>query len=226
MHFIHTDAPEGSQALLDDLCTRLRTEQRTLWLVPGGSNIPIVAAVMHRIPEGLTHSLTVLLTDERYGDVNHPDSNAYQLQQAGFDPKQGTFLPVLTGSSLAATVTAYEQTVKDQFAANEIFIGQSGIGADGHIAGILPNSPAAREEHALVYGYATDTYTRITLTFPALRRLSLAYSFVYGDTKHQTLEQLRDQTLPLITQPSQILKYIPQAYVYNDQVDTKKRSRG
>ena len=226
VHFIHADASEGRHALLGDLCERLRSGQRTLWLVPGGSNIPIVAAVMRQIPDELTPLLTVLLTDERYGDVGHPDSNAHQLRQAGFDPKQGTFLPVLTGADLAPTVAAYERTIQEQFAANDVYIGQSGIGADGHIAGILPDSPAAHEEQAFVYGYPTGSYTRITLTFPALRRLSSAYCFVYGDTKRQALTQLQSQDLPLTVQPSQILKYIPQAYVYNDQVDPQKRSRG
>ncbi len=213
---IHADAAAASQSLRANLIQSLQAGEPVLWLVPGGSNIPITAAVMAQIPDELTPRLTIMLTDERYGAVGHPDSNALQLQQAGFNPKKGAFFPALTGATLEETVRAYAETAQTQFAKHHIILGQFGIGADGHIAGILPGSPAATEQRAWVAGYHALSYTRITLTFPALYHLSAAYAFVYGEAKREALKRLETE-LPLHIQPAQILKAIPKAYLYTDQ---------
>lgn len=213
---IHADASTASQSLRTNLLQPLQEGKAVLWLVPGGSNIPISVAVMAGIPENLTSQLTIMLTDERYGTVGHADSNTFQLHQAGFDPKKATFLPVLTGAALEETVRAYTEIAQTQFASHQIIVGQFGIGADGHIAGILPGSPAATEQHAWVCGYHALNYTRITLTFPALYHLSAAYAFVYGEAKREALRRLETE-LPLHIQPAQILKAIPKAYLYTDQ---------
>lgn len=187
-----------------------------LWLIPGGSNIPIAVAIMAQLPDELTAKLTIMLTDERYGPIDHPDSNAFQLRQAGFNPKHARFLPILTGATLEDTTRAYAQAAQEHFAKNAVVIGQFGIGADGHIAGILPGSPAATEQHAWTCGYHALNFTRVTLTFPALYRVAIAYAFVYGEAKREALKQL-DSELPLKVQPAQILKGIPKAYLYTDQ---------
>jgi 6-phosphogluconolactonase/glucosamine-6-phosphate isomerase/deaminase len=214
---IHADAPTASLSLRASLIQALQEGKPVLWLIPGGSNIPITTAIMSQLPDDLTTNLTVLLTDERYGPVGHADSNAFQLQQAGFNPKKGTFLPVLTGASLEDTIRAYDQAAQEHFAKNALVIGQFGIGADGHIAGILPGSPAATEQHAWATGYRTPSFTRVTLTFPALYRVNVAYTFAYGETKREALKRLETNELPLQVQPAQILKAIPKAYLYTDQ---------
>jgi 6-phosphogluconolactonase/glucosamine-6-phosphate isomerase/deaminase len=84
-----------------------------------------------------------MLSDERYGPVGHPDSNAAALDLAGFAPMQANVIPILVaGLDLAATRENYQAAALAAFQKAEIVIGQFGIGSDGHIAGILPNSPA------------------------------------------------------------------------------------
>jgi 6-phosphogluconolactonase/glucosamine-6-phosphate isomerase/deaminase len=160
-----------------------------------------------------------MLTDERYGPVGHPDSNARQLADIGFDPKHALFIPVLTGGTPNETVCAYRVAAREQLAAKDVAIGQFGIGTDGHIAGILPGSSAAAEKHELAVGYQTPEFLRISLTAPAIRQLDMAYALVYGATKREALTRLHDHELPIEQQPAQILKAIPEAYVYNDQVE-------
>jgi len=50
-----------------------------LWLVPGGSNIPIAVEAMDMIRKEMSglslKYLTITLSDERYGSVGHKDSN-------------------------------------------------------------------------------------------------------------------------------------------------------
>ena len=164
-------------------------------------------------------NLTLMLSDERYGASSHPDSNARQLESAGFNPKEATFIPVLINEPLRITIDRYTQLVTQQFTKNEIIIGQLGIGTDGHTAGILPNSPATKVSDVLVAGYKGKDFCRITLTFPALRQLNSAFVFAYGASKKTALQQLKDETLALETQPAQILKAIPETYIYNDELE-------
>ena len=47
----------------------LSQHKSVIWLVPGGSNIPLVVDTMALIDESLTHRLIIMQTDERYGTL-------------------------------------------------------------------------------------------------------------------------------------------------------------
>lgn len=222
MEFIRiSDLNTGERALAARLANEL-SERRVLWLVPGGSNIPISVIVMNSLPKKLQANLTVALTDERYGAPNHLDSNWLQLREAGFRPGVAKIIPVLGNRPmpLGETITAYEKNLKQALDEVDLVIGQFGIGPDGHIAGILPNSSAAIDKN-LVCGYQAPTFTRITLTPAGFKYVDAAYVFAFGDEKLQTLQNLLDKNLPIAKQPSQILKTIEEVYVYNDQIGTE-----
>ena len=100
-------------------------------------------------------------------------------------------------------------------------VGQLGLGQDGHIAGILPNTIATNETDELVVGYENDPFTRITITFTGLRRLSSLFLIATGENKREQLNKLINQDLPLSAQPAQIIKQIEDSYLYNDQLEGK-----
>lgn len=220
MHFILTnDWTEGKTALTNRLVTELTADKKVLWLVSGGSNIPASIDIMKSIPSDLSHNLNIMLNDERYGPVGHPASNWNQLFEAGFDPKQAHMLPVLQpDAGFDESLSHYAAITEQALAENTIVISQIGMGADAHVAGILPGSPAAEEETALVSGYESHPFTRLTLTFPALRQIDVAYVFAYGDAKKPALEKLKTSDQPLSEVPALILKEIPEVYIYNDQI--------
>jgi len=222
MQFVKTTGWDtGTKALTKRLTDELKRSKRVLWLVCGGSNIPAATKVMAALPEEETKNLAIFLTDERYGEIDHVDSNAKQLYQAGFHTKQAIFVPVLApGFSLAETQERYGQAVKRAFEHADVIIAQFGMGADGHIAGILPRSEAV-EADGWVAAYEAPHYTRVTLTFEALRHITAAYVMAFGEGKKHALEQLRDESLPLVDEPAQILKELPEAFVYNDQIGDK-----
>jgi 6-phosphogluconolactonase/glucosamine-6-phosphate isomerase/deaminase len=89
------------------------------------------------------------------------------------------------------------------------------MGVDGHVAGILPNSPAVLENDELVAYYKASPFERITLSFKALRQLDVAYLIAFGEDKKTALVKLKTN-LSLNEQPAQILKSIKEAYVYSD----------
>lgn len=223
MEFIKTSSwQRGIKDLTARLNNELSASKRVLWLIGGGSNIAASVEVMAALSEAATKHLTIFLTDERYGDVGHIHSNSQQLIEAGFQTKEAVFVPMLQpGFTMEETQERYAQALERATEHADIVIAQSGIGADGHIAGILPHSPAVHASGWIV-GYEAPHYMRMTMTFEALRNIDAAYYMAFGDDKATALKQLRDETLPLDDQPSQILKELPQAYVYNDQIGDKK----
>jgi 6-phosphogluconolactonase/glucosamine-6-phosphate isomerase/deaminase len=210
---------DGVADLTKRLVRELAEGKRVLWLVSGGSNIPASVQAMLNISDELSKGLSVSLIDERWGEPGHKDSNWQQLLDGGFDGKRARLLPVLRpGAGFERSAKDYDDLIKKAFDENDVVIGQLGIGPDGHIAGILPGSPAAAEEKALATGYEAPPLKRLTLTFPAFRRLTAAYAFAFGAPKRQALESLQAGKPGLLEQPALILAELPEAYVYNDQV--------
>lgn len=201
--------------MAEEIIARLEQGSVT-WLVCGGSSIALAVAAMRtaqsRVGEPELARLTVGLTDERYGEVGHEDSNWQQLLDTGFDTTGTHVIPTLIGAPLEETVRAYAEKLRKAFAADTV-IAQFGIGADGHIAGILPHSSAATAPE-LVAGYEAGPYTRITMTPNAFEHLDSAYAFVFGESKREAVEKLRTQDLAISDMPSQLLKKIATAHLY------------
>jgi 6-phosphogluconolactonase/glucosamine-6-phosphate isomerase/deaminase len=218
VQFIQDSVEGAAVAIRDSLQYALDRHSRVLWLVPGGSSITIAVAAMRAIPADLTAKLHIMLTDERYGPVDHADSNFRQLTEAGFDPQQATFVPTLAGeTSLEETAAAYSADFERESSEAGFIIAHFGIGADCHIAGILPDSPAARAE-TMTSGYSGGQFKRLTLTFSALGCIDIAFATVYGEAKRPALEALYTQAADQVVQPCQILHTIPESYVYNDNI--------
>jgi 6-phosphogluconolactonase/glucosamine-6-phosphate isomerase/deaminase len=232
MQFIKDNPKAGTQALAGRVVSSLKEGAKVLWLVPGGSNIPIAVEAMNMIRKEMgdlpLKYLYVTLTDERYGPVGHKYSNWKQLEDAGFNFTGINKIPVLIGKSLEGTVSAYKKGIikaMNGTAASEgLIIGLFGMGADGHIAGILPNSPAAAyleadhtgKDSPLVCAYRSSPFIRITLTPVALNKVSAAYIFAFGDSKREAVARLRGQDLSIGEQPAQILKHIKESFFYTD----------
>ena len=229
MKFIHSKSPKnGIRDMAHTICNALNDDKKVLWLVSGGSNISIAVEAMNMIHDHINKlavdadekfiklkNLTVTLTDERFGLVGHKDSNWQQLQDAGFNFDNISIIPVLGGNSLEKTADDFSKNVRNVFDNVDIIVGQFGIGSDGHIAGILPNSIAVNEKD-MVSSYVATIYTRITLTPTALQNVSIAYVFVYGETKRETMKNLYTKDMAISIQPAAILKSIKEVYIYSD----------
>ncbi|PIZ63891.1 hypothetical protein COY17_00040 [Candidatus Saccharibacteria bacterium CG_4_10_14_0_2_um_filter_52_9] len=218
-YVLTTGWEDGVAALAERLGRELGEGRRVLWLVSGGSNITASAQIATTLSPDLSRNLSVMLVDERYGSVGHADSNWAQLMEAGFDAGQASLLPILeAGLDFDQTVERFGLLANKAFDKHDLVIAQLGIGDDGHIAGILPDSPATSEQQSLVAGFKTPSLQRLTLTFPALRQIDVAYAFAFGEPKLAALTALKTQSLSLAEQPSQILKELPEAYLYSDQI--------
>lgn len=218
MQFIQAKNPNsGIEKLSHIIVENLKAGKKMLWLVPGGSNIPIsvqiVDNVRKSIDEGMLRNLTVSLTDERYGEVGHANSNWKQLSDVGFNFHGIANIPVLMGKSIEETTREYAENISAAINSADIVIAQFGIGADGHIAGILPDSPAC-EASGTATSYHTEEYDRITLTFEALKKIDIAFAFVFGTNKKEAMAKLRKWDNGLNLLPSAVLWHISQATVF------------
>jgi len=143
--------------------------------------------------------------DERYVSINDPDSNYCMVREALFD-----HVPILAENvrrmptEFIQPETAaqdYEKTLRDFWPASlpRFDLIQLGLGPDGHILSLFPNSPLLREENRLV-AVVTDSPkpppTRITLTLPVINHAAQIHFFVTGAEKAEalrvTLEGARD----------------------------------
>lgn len=194
----------------------LKNGKKVLWFVPGGSAISIVVEVSKLISAtGLDNGLTVTLTDERYGPVGHKDSNWQQLLTAGLNFPHANLLPTLIGEDQATTVSSYTIKLKKAIEQADYIIGLFGLGADGHTAGILPQSAALNSSNLVVSYQATD-FERITITPDTISQLDEALVYAVGASKWPQLDKLRID-IEISAQPAQALKKVKKLTIFSDQ---------
>lgn len=220
MQIIHTTNPEeGIISLGNTIGNALKEGRNVLWVLCGGSNVKYSVEVMNMIQSFVAKKdlmrLTVTLSDERFGDVGHKDSNWQQLLDAGFETKNVNLLPVLTGLDLDKTKEEFSIKVKKAYNKADIIIGQLGIGTDGHIAGVLPESRGVVDSSVAV-AYEANDYVRITLTLKMIKKMSVIFVFAFGETKKVAISNLESNEMSLHQMPAQILKQVKDVRVYCD----------
>ena len=212
-HFFKTSSElKVAEILSRTIEAKLAGGHSVLWLLSGGSAIKVAVLAAGRLAGKDVSRLTVSLADERYGPAGHQASNWKQLIDAGFRLDGAILRQLLKGHTPAQTVAGFEKLLTA--AAGSYKIALLGMGADGHTAGILPESPALNEA-GLVSFYQGPDYQRLTLSGHGLKNLDEAVLFTTGDNKLSAIRDLATE-LPANDQPAQIIKQIPRWSVYND----------
>jgi len=209
-----TDVDIVAEHIARSIRLNLAGGQKVIWLLSGGSTIPVACAAAELLRKDRLLGLTVGQIDERFGDIGHPDSNWRQLMSAGFNLPRAKLQPVLTGKDIEETTGNYDRFISHVGSSGGYIIGLLGIGADGHTAGILPGSPVLSSDKNVDY-YLSSDFQRITLTRRGLELLDEAAVYAAGDSKKTTLENLTKE-IGWDEQPAQLLKEIARVDVYND----------
>jgi 6-phosphogluconolactonase/glucosamine-6-phosphate isomerase/deaminase len=163
--------------------------------------------------------LAIMPMDERYGKSGHKDSNTEQLKAAGFDSGSATWINILMHDlPFDQTLSFYNGVATTAISNAQAIIGQFGLGADGHTAGLLPGSPATEVDEATVIGYEWTDYTRMSLSALALKQITTAYVLAYGDGKKHALTRLQKNDESFADLPSSLLCYIADTQIYTDQL--------
>ncbi len=202
--------------LSNEINHQLELGKKVLWFATGGSSIPVQVLVSQKINKELSNNLVITLTDERFGPVNHDESNWSRLQKLGFNVPGAKLIPFLSGKSFSETTKDLREIIKQEIEKSDYKIGMFGIGIDGHTAGILPNSDAVNIDE-LVCSYETPMFDRITITPKVISMLDEAVVYSMGDMKWPILEKL-EEDIPLIEDPSQILKKVPLLTIFTDYI--------
>lgn len=187
----------------------LATNKKVLWLVSGGSFVPIAVSVRNNLKN--TTKLTVTLTDERYGPPGHKDSNWQRLLEAGFNFSNIQSYALLNGEKIAETTFNFDSFLKGRF---DFHLGTFGMGADGHTAGILPDSKLS-DSQKLAEFYVGPDFERITVTPKYIASLEQAIVYARGESKHKAIDNY-SKALSVESQPVQILKSIASTIFIND----------
>jgi 6-phosphogluconolactonase/glucosamine-6-phosphate isomerase/deaminase len=204
---------EVQNFLRESLEKHLKNKQKTLFFIPGGSALSLIPPVLETLSPELFSFLSLTLTDERYGEVNHKDSNWQQFLEKTPKLPQECF-PVLQGKNKEDTENDFEMFLKNTSSHFEKRIGLFGMGADGHIAGILPESKAVDSQNLCV-SYKGGDFYRITLTFKAFSLFDEIFLFAKGENKWPMIENLK-KDIPLPKMPAQIIKTLPMVTVFSD----------
>jgi len=213
-----TNVNDAATFIAFAILKQLELGKYVLFFATGGSSISVGAKVSEIIKESPNHSLTknltVLLTDERYGPIDHIDSNFSKLIEKGFNLPLAKVIPTLTGESREIATEKFNKILEQEFEKAEYKIGLFGFGSDGHTAGILPDSIAATSKD-LACGYDTPLFSRITMTFSAIEKLDEVVVWAQGEDKWGVLKNLEND-IDLVKQPVQILKKVPLLTIFTD----------
>ena len=220
MRFTKGTPDEAAKFIASRITSLIKGGKPVLWLVSGGSNIPIQKAAMDLISDDLSKRLTIMPVDERYGTYNHADSNIAQLRKAGFDPKHAELVDILEENlSPKGTVLLARDYIAREIAIDDTIFATLGMGADGHTAGVLPHSPALHCSD-LVMAYKAPDFLRITLCADTIAaHCDEVVLCAFGPKKTTALKKLyaledqRDEV------PAMILKEIGHCTVFNDTIE-------
>jgi 6-phosphogluconolactonase len=201
---VHRDLPAVATAAAERLATRLVDAQMergsaSLVLTGGGLGTASLAA-LRELPGRLAvdwQRVDVWWSDERYLPTGDPERNETQartalLDQLDLDPGRVHAMPALDGPD-GKDVDAAAARYADELAAAaphgvgvpEFDVLLLGMGQEGHVGSIFPESPAAYDDRPVVgvHGCPKPPPTRITLGFTAMTAAREVWLLVAGAEK-------------------------------------------
>lgn len=185
-------------------------------LAGGATPMPLYAALAESsvIDMSQMHLYTI---DERYVPRTHRDSNFTNIQNAfakssvpidlhGFD----------TNLEIGAALSRFEEelhTVPSQ----SFDIAIVGIGTDGHVASLFPESDGLYESNRLVAHTTTETLAvrdRLTVTLPVIMKSKHVLVLLQGAQKKMMLEDVLQSEKTIAQLPAKALLNHPNISVY------------
>ncbi|BBX70510.1 6-phosphogluconolactonase [Mycolicibacterium psychrotolerans] len=170
--------------------------QASVVLTGGGTGIGLLKRVGERSGEIDWSKVHVYWGDERFVPADDDERNEKQAREALLDHIDIPEVNVHTmaasdgefGDDLEAAAAGYEQLLNETFAeiTTEFDVHLLGMGPEGHVNSLFPDTDAVRETERIVVG-VTDSPKpppqRTTLTLPAIQRSREVWLVVSGDGK-------------------------------------------
>jgi 6-phosphogluconolactonase len=135
----------------------------------------------------------VLLGDERWVPVDHPDSNEGMIRRVLADHVAigSVYSMARAAADISDAAIAYEAVIKGL--PDGIDVIHLGLGPDGHTASLFPGNPALDERDRLVLATGDDAHPhpRLTITFPVIEAAGLVVVTVEGDAKREAFARVQ-----------------------------------
>ncbi|HWY61949.1 MAG TPA: 6-phosphogluconolactonase [Rhizomicrobium sp.] len=173
----------------------------------GGSTPRATYRLLGRRNDIAWDCIEIFFGDERMVPPDHPDSNyrmARETLLASVQPRALLAMP--TDGTPEGCADSYEEILRQQYGASVLDpavplfdLMLLGLGADGHIASLLPGQPVLKEKTRWVAPVPEGRdEVRLTLTYPALDSSRLTLFLVAGADKAQAVVRARsgDAAIP------------------------------
>ncbi|AKS34495.1 6-phosphogluconolactonase [Mycolicibacterium goodii] len=174
--------------------------QATIVLTGGGTGIGLLKRVRERSGEIDWSKVHIYWGDERFVPQDDDERNDKQAREALLDhidiPAVNVHAMAATdgefGDDLDAAAAGYAQLLSANFdsAVPEFDVHLLGMGPEGHINSLFPDTDAVRETQRLVIGVADSPKPppqRITLTLPAVQNSREVWLVVSGEAKAEAV---------------------------------------
>lgn len=176
-------------------------DKKTVLYLSGGSTPRTLYTFMAK-HENLQAG-AVGLVDERYGEKFHKDSNELMIQKSQLlrylHMLDVPFYPILgTYKDRQECADAYDEKMRELNAIFPKSISILGIGADGHISSIAPNTKSFtnpmfdRTQQSLLVSAFDDPERfygeRVGMTFTGLSMMDVHIVLIFGDSKRDALD--------------------------------------
>jgi 6-phosphogluconolactonase len=202
---------ECEDALLDELTLNMvqtLAQQERFNLALAGGNTP--KSLYEKLSDTKLdwHNVQVTLTDERWVDVQHMDSNENMLRHTLLQnqAKIAGFLALKNSEKTAEQGQANTNNLLLQHAPKLDCV-LLGMGDDGHFASIFPNMLntsdllSLNQTECCLPAHPADKPSRISLTLRYLLSAKCIFLLIKGDAKRQVFEQQNEsnvkQPLPI-----------------------------
>lgn len=214
---VHDKCDEAVDEAAKKLTDALDHSVKTLLLLSGGSSLRVAKAALSKLTPDQKKLITIAQIDERFGKPGHKDSNWNGVEDAvgGFNDYAGA-VNILQGSeTIEEDAAYYNAMLRTLLGQNVLTVGLFGVGADGHIAGILSGDQADFLKYTdgrLVVNFEGSDFPRITTTSALMNRLDEAVVFACGPEKNKAIMDLK-KDIPASEHPAQLIKKVSQAWV-------------
>lgn len=151
-------------------------------------------------------AVEIFFGDERDVPHDHLESNYGMVQRTLLDhlpvPPDNVHPMRGDATDLAAAAVEYERTIRDRVPAEDTLPRMDfillGMGADGHVASLFPDTDAIKERQKLVTACHVPRLgrNRLTVTFPLINAARNVAILVTGEDKAETVAALLSENSP------------------------------
>jgi 6-phosphogluconolactonase len=204
-------ATDVAQALADRIAVAQQERGVAHVVLTGGGIGTAVMAALAPLPVDWS-ALHLWWGDERFLPDGDPDRNVTQaaavlLDRVPLVPGHVHAMPADTGQGVEQAALDYADALARSSADGSLprfDVLLLGVGPEGHVASIFPESPAAKTGDAIVAVHASPKPppTRITMTFPTIRSADDVWLVAAGQEKAAAIAQAMDPTTNPVDVPA------------------------